>query len=50
MAQKAGPGDEAIGRPPEVREGRYEKPGTPLENAVNKPVDPHEVPDKPSDR
>jgi hypothetical protein len=43
----AGSGDESIGRPPEWREGRYERRGAPIDQSVNKPSqtddEPHDT-------
>ena len=36
-AKNGGSGDESIGRPEEWREGRYEKPGAPVDRSVRKP-------------
>ena len=36
ISEKDGSSDESIGRPAEWREGRYEKPGLPLEETVIK--------------
>jgi hypothetical protein len=37
MNDTKGSSDEAIGRPPDWREGRYERPGKPVDTAVNDP-------------
>jgi hypothetical protein len=37
MGQDKGSSDEAIGRPEEWREGRYQQPGKPVDRAVNEP-------------
>jgi hypothetical protein len=48
-AKKQGTSDESIGRPPEWREGRYEKAGKPVEPSVlKKPGEGSGAPDTPS--
>ena len=37
MSEPEGQGDEAIGRPKEWREGRYQQPGKPVDESVKKP-------------
>ena len=37
-------GEEAIGRPDQWREGRYERPGAPIDQAVNKPSETDDEP------
>ena len=48
MTEKPDSGEEAIGRPQHVREGRYHKPGAPLDDSVKRHEDPHAIPDRPS--
>ena len=47
MNESKGSSDEAIGRPAEWREGRYEQPGKPVDQSVNNPVqtddEPHDT-------
>ena len=45
-SEKDGSSDESIGRPPQWREGRYEKPGVPVEESViKKPGEGNAPPD-----
>ena len=48
MTEKPDSGQESIGRPQHVREGRYHKPGAPLEDSVKQHEDPTRLPDEPS--
>jgi hypothetical protein len=47
MNEGKGSSDEAIGRPAEWREGRYEQPGKPVDQSVNNPAqtddEPHDT-------
>ncbi len=47
MNESKGSSDEAIGRPAEWREGRYEQPGKPVDQSVNNPAqtddEPHDT-------
>jgi hypothetical protein len=46
MSEPKGSADEAIGRPKEWREGRYQQPGKPVDQSVEKPADePDSEPD-----
>jgi hypothetical protein len=44
---RAGTSDQAIGRPDNWREGRYQQPGKPVDQSVNKPsettAEPHDT-------
>jgi hypothetical protein len=46
MSQTEGSSDEAIGRPQEWREGRYQQPGKPVDKTV---ADPPDAKDRPTD-
>jgi hypothetical protein len=47
MNQSEGSSDESIGRPKEWREGRYQRPGAPVDRSVVKPAQTHdESPDR----
>lgn len=48
MTEKPDSGEEDIGRPLPVREGRYHKPGAPVGDSVKKHDDAQKKPEKPS--
>lgn len=46
-SSRTGSSDESIGRPADWREGRYQQPGKPIDQSVNKPsettAEPHDT-------
>ncbi len=47
MSESKGTSDEAIGRPKEWREGRYQQPGKPVDDTVDTESNPGKDPEAP---
>ena len=47
MSESKGTSDEAIGRPKEWREGRYQQPGKPVDETVDTEAKPEQKPESP---